>query len=87
MYNRYIFALDIVYHNLSNLCILALVPKKEQVPSLKSRFHATGQDDDDRRRRIGYHREALPEHESRGQNKGEIEDLGEKLPRLHGVES
>lgn len=40
MYDRDVFPPNIVHHNLSDLCILASVPKEKEVSSLECRLHA-----------------------------------------------
>lgn len=79
MHDRYILPLDVVDHNLPNLCVLASVPEEEQISPLKGRLHASGKNYYYRRRRVCSYGEALPQHESCRENKGEIQDLGEGL--------
>ena len=79
MHDRYVFSLDVVDHDLPNLCVLASVPQEEQISSLKGRLHASGKDYNYRRRRICSHGEALPQHECCRENESKIQDLGERL--------
>ena len=53
---------------------------------MKRRFHASGQDHNDWRRRVRDYRESFPHHEGCGEYEGKVEGLGENLARLHGAE-
>jgi len=83
MYNGNVLPTHIVHHYFSHLCLYAPIPQKEQVSTLESGFHAARQHDDDGRGGVGGYGEPFPEHEGGGEDEGEVEDLGGKLPGLH----
>jgi len=87
MYNRYIFPLHVVHHNLPHLGIHSPIPQEQQVSSLERRLHGSRKYHHDRRRRVRHHREAFPHHEGCRENKRKVEDLGGHLSRLHCAES
>lgn len=47
MNNRYVLILDIVDHNLADICLLqpVPVPQEEEIAALEGRLHATAEDD------------------------------------------
>jgi hypothetical protein len=47
MHNRNILALDVVHHNLADLCIQPSIPQKQQISSLERGLHGSGENDND----------------------------------------
>ena len=80
MYNRDVFAFDVVDNDLSNLSFVIAVPEEEEVAALEGRFHRAGKDHDDGGGRVGDDREGLPHHKGSGEYEGKVEDLLEGLP-------
>lgn len=86
MYNWNILPFDVVNHDLSDLCFHSPIPQKEQISALESRLHASGQNDDDRRRGICCDGEPFPEHKGGRKHEGEVEELDEQLARCAEAE-
>lgn len=62
MHNWDVFVFHVVYHDLpdTGFCLDVSVPEEEEITALEGRFHAPGENDDDRGWRVGYDRESFP---------------------------
>jgi len=86
VYDWDILALDVIHHNLSYLGVLIPIPQEQEVSTLERRLHATGQHDDDWRRRIAQDGQPFPEHERGREHEREVEQLRELLPHRQAGE-
>ena len=72
MHDGDILAPDIIHHHLSYFGIQAAVPEEQQVSTLESRFHTSGEDDYDGRSGVGCDTQAFPEHKGCAEDEGEV---------------
>ena len=76
-----VLVFDLIYYNLADIGLgeKVPVPEKEEVASLESRLHTTGENDYDRRGAVGENGEAFP-HLSDGQRQaGRLRGWAEEL--------